>query len=163
MLKACLWCPLEMNRQEFYFIYHVRNETVLLVSWWCYPHPFSLNVSFIFLYISEWAYTKEEAVLGFGGRGFFVWFFTISTEPWGYRGIFIMVFFFYLVCISSSASGFLFLLAQIILFRNLCVNKQMPSPKHILYLHLNVARFDSKLAVSIVRCLGNNFHGYFMV
>ena len=84
-----------------------------LVFWWCYPHPFSSNISSTFLYLSEWTYTKEEAVWVLCGL-FFVGFFTICTEPLGYRGIFIMVFFFYLVCISSSASGFLNLLAQII-------------------------------------------------
>jgi len=37
------------------------------------------------------------------------------------------------------------------------------SPKHILYLHLNMASFDSKLTVFVVQCLGNNFCWYFMV
>lgn len=82
-------------------------------------------MSFI-LCFSEWAYTKEEGVLScvgsFGLVCLFVlavfWgcfgavFFAICTELQAYKGIFIMVFFFYLMCLSSSANGFLYVLTQ---------------------------------------------------
>lgn len=83
MLKTRLWCPLEMNRQEFYFLYYVRNETVLLGSWWCYPHLFSSDVSLTFLYLSEWTYAKEEGCfqLCVGLFGFVLWLFGLVFLP----------------------------------------------------------------------------------